>query len=183
MKFGDGSSSCVKINLKDLSQGDIDKLVADWLPSEKQLSRAMHSTIKKVSRWANAVAIKKIRADTGIPAGMLRQRIKLFRRGHTNRIYFGLNPISVISLDPKQTKTGISAKGGIKIPGAFIAESSASGSDCVFKRRGRNAYSIEYQRIYFDQEARRVIDVDIMPYIQGKFNKILEHELKWQMSK
>lgn len=181
MKLGDSGSNRIRMDLRDLSSYRIDKLVEDWLPTNQQLQTAINISVTKTAKWARTLAAKNIKADTGLPAVAVKRRVLLFRLGHTQRIYFGLNPIPVASLGAKQNKKGVRAKGGVDIPSAFIVD--MVDYDAVFKRKSGTRYPLEFQRVYFEDEARRVIQADIEPYIQGRFFKILEHELKWQMNK
>ncbi|WP_291329062.1 hypothetical protein [Desulfovibrio sp. UCD-KL4C] len=181
MYTGSGNSKTLQIGFRGLPQEKIDNLRDELFPSSEHFHKAMFIAIKKTARWAQTVAAKNIKADTGLPSKKIKERMRMFRRGNTMRLYFGLNPIPVSSLNPKQTKKGVSAKGGVNIPGAFIVDNGDGVA--VFKRRGSEAYSIEFQRVYFDVEAMRVIQADIEPHLQDKFYEILEHELKWQMTK
>lgn len=171
----------MKIGFKGLPQQRIEKLRDELLPDDEHWHKAIHIATKKTSRWAQARAAKHIKADTGLPSRKVKQRLKMYRRGKTYRLYFGLWPISVFSLNPRQTKKGVTAKGGISIPGAFIVDNGEMRG--VFTRKGKDRTPLKSEKIHYDAEALRVIQVDIEPYIQDKFFKILEHELKWQMSK
>lgn len=181
MNVSGGSKTTVRIGF-NLSDDKIGKVAENWLPDSRQLEAAINNAVNKTARWAKTLAAREIRAVTGLPAGKLKDRLKMFKLGFVRRIYFGLNPIPVSSLSPKRTKTGVKAKGGINIPGAFIVD-NGSGQSGVYKRRGKDAYSIDFLRVHFDEEALRIIRADIEPDLEKVFLKNLEHELKWQMSK
>jgi len=161
-----------------VSSGEVERIAKAFLPSEKLMRNATNAAIKKTLRWAMTLAVREIRYVTGLPAGVLRQRIQTFWRRGSGRLFLGLRPVPLWQLDPRQTNAGVTAKGGVKISGAFIAD--MLDHPAVFKRVGKANYPIEYQRVFFDDVARNVIEGDILPKIEGKFYNLLEHELKWR---
>ena len=171
---------------KDFTLGDADigPLVQKWLPTEKQLRQASATATKKTMQWARALAVREIRADKKIPAAMLRKRINIFRRRGRDgllRLFFGLSPIPAAWLDPKQNRTGVKLKGGESIAGAFVVD--LMGFDAVFKREGKDAYPLEYQYIYYHEQAMRIIRGEIIPQYQTHYLKYLEQELKWRTTR
>lgn len=166
----------------------IQAIADEWLPDKATMQKAMGAARKKTIRWAVAVAVREIRMQKPIPAAVLRARITgYFAEG---RIFFGLRPIPLFLLDPKQTRRGVKAKGGVDIPGAFIVD-SLEWENTVFRRNGRFKEvqgktkklwreMLDYERLHFEDEAHRVIKADIMPYIAAKYYKFLEHELSWR---
>ncbi|WP_243857835.1 hypothetical protein [Xylella fastidiosa] len=53
------------------------------------------------------------------------------------KVWYGLNPVPLLWLNPKATPSGVSALGGRQIKGAFIA--TVRGKRQVLKRLGRAA--------------------------------------------
>lgn len=154
----------------------IQAIADEWLPDKATMQKAMGAARKKTIRWAVAVAVREIRMQKPIPAAVLRARITgYFAEG---RIFFGLRPIPLWRLDPKQTRTGVTAK-GVRVPGAFVVDSFRYENE-VFKRVGPDSHPLTYERLHFEDEAHRVIKADIMPYIAAKYYKFLEHELSWR---
>lgn len=159
---------------------DISALVGRWLPDDKQLQQALATATRKTLRWARAAAVRAVRAETGLPADILRNRINVYIRTSNgrSRLFFGLRPVSASLLNPRQGKEGVRTKGGGRFPGAFIVD--MGDYDAVFSRVGKESHPLEYQRVFFHREAEQTIRADILPHWQAQYLKILEQELKWR---
>lgn len=94
------------------------------------------------------------------------------------RFYF--RPVTASALNPRQTSTGVSARGGHKWPGAFIAK-PAKGKPQVFRRQGESRYPLDVMRIDLTPRGplimRKVVERDTVRIFKKKF----EHELKWRL--
>lgn len=159
---------------------DLEPVVSAWLPDKKQLLQATRTATRKTLRWARALAVREVRAATGLPAAILRDRILVRMKTHNgrSRLFFGLHPIPAAKLAPRQGKAGVNTKGGGHIPGAFLVDLGSH--DAVFKREGKERYPLEYQRVYFHKQAERVIKGHILPEWEAVYLKNLEQELKWR---
>jgi len=162
--------------------GDVDMaaLVNSWLPDQKQLHNAVRSATRKTLRWARALAVREIRAETGLPAAILRDRIilRLTNNKDRARLFFGLRPVPATRLHPRQGKAGVKTKGGGLLSSAFLVDLGAY--DGVFKRVGKERYPLAYQRVFFHKQAERVIRGTIMPGWRDVYLKNLEQELRWR---
>lgn len=171
------SANAVRLKAGDV---DISGLVGRWLPDNRQLQQALATATRKTLRWASGAAVRAIRAETGLPADILRRRVNVYIRTSNgrSRLFFGLRPVSASHLSPRQGKDGVRTKGGGRFPGAFLVD--MGDYDAVFSRVGKERHPLEYQRIFFHKQAEQVIRVDILPHWQDRFLKILEQELKWR---
>lgn len=162
--------------------GDVDvaPVVQAWLPDEKQLLNATRSATRKTMRWARSLAVREIRAETGLPAAILRDRILIRVSSHKGRarLFFGLRPVPAAWLHPRQGRAGVNTKGGGSIQGGFVVD--MGNHDAVFKRAGKDRYPLEYQRIFFHKQAERVLRGAILPEWRAVYLKNLESELKWR---
>lgn len=172
-------SSSLRFEFKG-EEVDTSKLVSRWLPSEKQLRLAVYTATRKTLRWARSLAVRELRAETGLPAATLRRRITVNLNSYKGRarLFFGLRPVPAASLSPKQGKSGVKIKGGAQVSGAFLVD--MGNYDAVFKRVGDESHPLAYQRIYFHKQAERIIKGAIMPKWQSVYLKNLEQELKWR---
>lgn len=172
-----------------------ERVVSQWLPSEKQLNAALFTASKKLAQWARAEAVRHLKTETDLPPTLLRTRIKSYKRGKKRMsIFFGLRPVPVGALNPRQTRAGVSARGGMRIKKAFVVPMDEF--QAVFKRRSGEYHMVhtaggvevwreklDYQRLYFAGDAFDVIHSHIKPQLEAKFHTFLEHELKWRTSK
>lgn len=173
------SSQLFRVTADDM---DMTSLVEAWMPDQKQLLNAVRTATRKTLRWARTIAVREIRAETGLPAAILRDRISIHLTNSNGklsaRMFFGLRPIPASQLRPRQGKAGVQTNGAGLIRGAFLVDMGSH--DGVFKRVGKERYPLAYQRIHIHKQAERVIKGEILPNWQGVFLKVLEQELKWR---
>jgi len=88
-------------------------------------------------------AVSKIATETGLEARVIRAASRIRVGTHRDRltVWFGLNPIGLNKMRPKQTKEGVSA-GPARVPGGFIVKKIARN---VFVRKGRSRLPIVKQ--------------------------------------
>lgn len=171
----------MQINLKiEKSRADdYNALIEDLLPSQKVMQKSIISARRKAAKWVRTQLVRALSKETQIPASVLRNRVVLSRISIKGEVFIGLNPVSVSRLQPKQTKAGVKAKGGLHVQGAFVVD--ALEYKPVFKRVSDRAYPIEYQRRDIAKEGQRIIEGDILPKLSDKLYELLEHELKWRI--
>lgn len=158
---------------------DFNELVVDLIASPKVVQKSIISARRKAAKWLRTQVVRALSKETQIPASVLRNRVVLSRISIKGEVFIGLNPVSVSRLQPRQTKSGVKAKGGLHVQGAFVVDSMESNP--VFKRVADRAYPIEYQRRDIEKEAQRIIEGDILPKLSDKLYDLLEHELKWRI--
>ena len=105
-------------------------------------------------------------------------------RGAEAGVWYGLNPVALIRLGARQTSTGVSARGGRKVDGAFIARARGGGAQ-VFKRKGRERLPIVVQAADIEARATDYIQDDLAGAraFEQQFHRVFEHEIQWQMRK
>lgn len=158
--------------------------------TEAQVQRALRSTLSKLARWARSRATKGMAKEVKMNQTTFRRRLRVSkvrsasRGGSKVTVWFGLNPVGIIYLRPRQTSRGVSAMGGRHIRSAFIAtmESSKRG---VFKRRGKARLKIDLQREDIEDPGEKLMTDGLAksPEMEAKFVGIFERELRWQMRK
>lgn len=110
-------------------------------------TRAMNSTIS----WAQRSGQQTVIAAHGLPMksfGAESGRVLVRRaskRSSRASVWFGIDPIRAIHLDPRQTATGVTAAGQ-EFRGGFIA-TMTNGHRGVFVRKGRARLPIKEQSV------------------------------------
>lgn len=154
-----------------------------------QVQQALRSTVGKMTRWARTRSVRDLGKGLVVPQKVLRPRVKARRLQRTARgaeagVWYGLNPVALIRLGARQTRTGVSARGGRKVQGAFIARARGGGPQ-VFKRKGRERLPIAMQAADIEARAADYIQDDLAESraFEQQFRRVFEHEIQWRMRK
>lgn len=171
----------MQINLKiEKSRADeVGQLIEELLASEKVVQKSIISARRKAAKWVRTQLVRALSKATGAPSSILRRRVLISRIAIDGTVFVGVRPVAVSSLAPKQTKTGVKAKGGVQIKGAFI--SLEREGTPVFKRVTDKAYPLAFMRVDIAKAADRIIEGEILPLLSDKLYDFLEHELKWRI--
>lgn len=169
----------VRLTVEKARASDFNELVEDLLAPPHVVQKSIVSARRKAAKWVRTQLVRALSKETQIPASVLRNRVVLSRISIKGEVFIGLNPVSVSRLQPRQTKAGVKAKGGLHVKGAFVVQSMESKP--VFKRVSDRAYPLEYQRMEIEKEAQRIIEGVILPKLSDKLYDFLEHELKWRI--
>lgn len=172
------------INLNVNADG-LQRIVLDIMATEKQAERALRSTLSKMASWLRVRSLRGLSPHLQVSQKILRRRLKSFRlrssaEGGEITVWYGLDPIGMIYLNARQTKSGVTA-GKHRRDGAFIA-AGKNGSRQVFKRRGSARLPIEKQTLDIQDKAQTFIEDRLIgtAEFEAQFFKTFEHELKWQ---
>ncbi|MEN8282613.1 hypothetical protein [Acinetobacter gerneri] len=167
----------------DLDIDGIEAIVSTLQPSEKDVKIALKRALNKMAKWLSTRTNRGLSKELNLTQKILRRRLKkssiiTTSTGLSIRLFYGLNDVALIHLNPKQTKTGVTASKR-KVNGAFISKSKNQ----VFKRVGQERLPIEKQVDVIKQKADSYLEnTEFSSFeFQAQFLKILEHELKWQM--
>lgn len=170
----------------DIDAHQLAGLIDDLAATEKQAQKALNTTLTKMAAWIKTRSLKGLSAELKIQQKILRRRLKstrLQKRGDGSQVtvWFGLDAISMIYLQAKETKAGVKASGGRFVKGAFIAN-GANGNQMVFKRRGAKRLPIEKQTVKIADQTEEYIEDNLITSaeFETRFFQIFEHELKWQ---
>ncbi|MCP3940517.1 MAG: hypothetical protein GY710_03430 [Desulfobacteraceae bacterium] len=171
----------------DVDTGDLQQLALDLSATPKEVDRALRSTANRMAGWLKTKSAAGISKKLDIPQKVLRKRIHTLKssRGkgsNEKKIWFGLNPISLMSLNPKKTASGIKAR-GITVNGGFISMGKNRRLN-VFKRRGKKRLPIDKQSVGIYKESIQFIDNRLLASREFKsvFFKTFERNLKWWTS-
>ncbi|GAB6178594.1 hypothetical protein JCM16814_34850 [Desulfobaculum senezii] len=166
-----------------LDAASADRIARLFAADQKQIEAAMRRAVNKLGRWVRSTALTEGARDSGVQRKVLADRVRL-TLGKNKRgvqVWFGLWPVPLRLLKPKQTATGVSA-GPVDRRHAFIV-TGRDGKRDVFRRSGDSAYPIFKQYHSVDDEIRRVLEVDVFPRLDAQFSKFFEQELRWEVSK
>lgn len=165
----------------DINVEQLRVAVADVSATQAQAEKALLSTLAKFAAWLHAKSAKGLSTELGIQQKVIRRRLKKFglrkRNGGAEiTVFYGLNPIALIYLQPKKRAAGISASGGRYVPKGFIAKGQ------VFKRRGAKRLPIDKQVADIKDQADVYIEDNLLGTAEfdAKFFSLFEHELKWR---
>lgn len=164
----------------DIGAQGIEAIIAELEPTEKQANAALSRTLNRMAKWVQTRTTKGLSAELQVTQKIMRRRmrktsIQKTSTGWTIKLWYGLNEISLIHLNARKTKKGVTV-GKHKRDKAFIAKGQ------VFKRSRKGRLPIEKQTLEIKEKADSYIeDRAFSSGYQEQFFKTLEHELKWQM--
>lgn len=135
----------------------------------RAVREAVRDAVKAATRGGiRDYAVQKIAAETGLSATVIRKRARIKVGTHRDRltVWFGLNPVNLKDMKPKQDAEGVTA-GPARVPGAFIVKKLGGH---VFKRKagprstivkqvfdirdkGQDAARSVYEKLLIDFEA------------------------------
>jgi len=116
------------------------------------MPKATASTLNKVARKAQAVAVKRIAKDIGIKQMEVRKYLRIQKATWRNlriSVKSRGKRVPISKLSARQTKKGVTYRSQGKrklIPGAFIADVRVKGSPDVYKRQGKARFPLERLR-------------------------------------
>lgn len=179
----------------DIQPGQLELLAAELDATEAQIQKALASTFTRLARWVRTRATRGLSGDLKVPQKIIRRRIKfaMRRRRDGFKIWFGLDPVGLHEMKPRQTATGVTA-GKHKRPGAFLAQGIGGGEPLVFRRegekrimtrgryKGRLRQPIKRESLDIKEGADRFIEDQILNSTEfsEQFWKIFERELSWR---
>ena len=161
----------------------IQAVIDELEPTEKQAGKAMQRTLNRMAKWIQTRTVRGLSKELEMSQRIIRRRLKKSSilktsTGYSIKLFYGLNEVDLIHLNPRQTRKGVTA-GKRKVDGAFLAKSKHQ----VFKRVGKSRLPIEKQS--------EAIKAKADAYLEGaefnsvdfheQFFKTLEHELIWLM--
>lgn len=149
----------------------------------EQVEKAMRSAINRTVKWMQTRARRALMDELNIPSKVIRARLRyaLYNiESGRGRVWFGLDPVSVMRLSPRQTKTGVTARGE-QYQHAFIAR-GRNGNKHVFIRTGKGRKPLE--AVYKDlATGTDVFENHVFEGWDAFLYQRFEHELQWQKSK
>lgn len=172
----------LRVDAEGLQRAARDLGVTDVL-----VRQAMRSAVSKMARWARTRSARELGKGLAVPQKVLRPRVKVRRLRRTasrmeSAVWYGLNPVALIRLGARQTKVGVSARGGRSTAGAFIAQ-ARGGRQQVFKRKGRERLPITMQAADIEDRASDYLKHDLVEShaFEQQFRRVFEHEIEWRM--
>lgn len=165
---------------------NLEGVITDLAATEAQVQKALNSTLGKMATWLRSISAKGLSKELAIQQKVLRRRLKLFRlhrngNGAEIKVWYGLDPIAMVYMQPRQNKKGVRAYGGRFVQSGFIAAGS-NGNRQVFKRRGKERLPVDKQRADIVDKASIYIEDNLLgtEQFEAQFFKIFEHELQWR---
>lgn len=164
----------------DVNAQGIEAIIAQLDPTEKQAKAALQRTLNRMAKWLQTRTAKGLSKELMMTQKIIRRRLKKssiekVSNGFAIKLWYGLNDIALIYLNPRKTKKGVTA-GKHKRDGAFIAKGQ------VFKRKGKARLPLEIQVAEIKTKADQYLQSETYSVgFETQFFKTLEHELKWQM--
>jgi len=150
-----------------------------WEPAA---SSAMNKSIAKV----RTQVIRETASEAKVsPAKLIRRRLRTFK-ATAKKLRAGLGilvrPIPLIRLSgARQTRSGVSARGGHSHPSAFIntARSPGTGNKQVYRRLGKSRYPLEVLKVEVKEAAESALAAKISA-ARDHFVQILPREVLWR---
>lgn len=164
-----------------LDEDEINRVKRELVATHKQINIAMHRALRVTARKIRTKASKDLRLKLKVPSRIWKDRLRLYVRQKEGiyRIWFGLDPISLSRLNPRQTKRGVSAQGRVRRKGAFISKGGKN-KGLVFKRKGRERLPIDKQEFEVEEDVLIYIEDEIFPAFEEMFYQVFEKELRWE---
>lgn len=171
----------------EISTAEIERVAGSLGATPQIAEKAMNSTLSKMATWLKARSIKGLSKALIMQPKIIRRRLKALRlrkgsSGSLVRVWYGLDAVSLINLQARQTREGVKAYGGRFVKSAFIAK-GRNGNKQVFKRVGSARLPIKKQTDPIQQQADHYLDTETInsAAFMQQFFKVLEHELTWRM--
>lgn len=165
----------------DLDTEQLDQIKLDLMATDAEVQKALRTTFTKMARWVRTRSALGLSRELEVKAAIIRRRIKtsMVRGGGGLRVWYGLDPISLKELNPRQTREGVTA-GKHKRPGAFLSERLGGH---VFKREGKGRLPIKKQTLDIKDRADVFIEDEILgtDAFDAQFWRTFEHELAWRI--
>lgn len=147
--------------------------------SSKASDLAQNRAINLSASWAITHSARRVAAAVELPVGVIKRRLKLKRKSTLKQmravISFGMNPVALSSLNPRQTKRGVRAKKHF-VPSGFIAAVARTGQPAVWKRRTSTAYPIVFQKVEMEKEAKTIAEQLVLREAPLQFRKFFEKD-------
>lgn len=159
--------------LLDFDFSDFAK-VKEWAGiTMEELKEAVRLATMDTASWANKESAKDLGRELNVPYPAMRKRVKVKRRMMTfegalatARIWYGINPVSLKYLKPKQLEGGVQTQGkGIVMKG-FISDKLKGH---VFKRKGDARLPIEKQSLDVEHKAAAFLASTFEPKVSDYF--------------
>lgn len=164
----------------------LERVVVDLAATDAEVRKALSSTLRRMASWVRTRSTKGLSSELAIQQKVVRRRIKSTRLQRTGdgasiKVWYGLNPISLIYLQARQTGGGVKASGGRFVDSGFIAKGKSGGAQ-VFKRKGKGRLPIEKQKAEIESKAGGYLEGQVFNAtdFEAQFFKTFEHELKWR---
>lgn len=146
--------------------------------------RAGVAALNKATAKTRTQVLRDASKATRVPQKHIRRRTYFrranFRRLHTTILVYA-RPLSAGSMNPRQTKSGVTAAGR-KFQGAFVMK-SPNGATVVARRKGRKRLPVKAERIAIFTETKAAVDRHMGEAAREAFHEILPRELDWRLQK
>lgn len=166
----------------EVNPAELDRLIRDVGAIQSDAEKALKSTLIKMARWLKTRSVKGLSVQLQMKQNIIRRRLRATRvretaSGAETKVWYGLNNVGVVWLNPKQNGRGVSASGGRQYDQAWI------GKHQVFKRRGKSRLPIDPVKEPIKDKADNFLEHGIVSSIEfsDQFYKTFEHELSWRM--
>lgn len=157
--------------------------------TDTQVQQALKSTLSRMAGWLRRSTVPGAARAANVPQKIIRRRLFRYhiRRsgaGFYVNIGYGLKAVPLIWLNARQTRTGVSAYGGRRVPHAFIAR-TRGGTLQVFRREGKTRTPVEVLSEEIREPVEHYLSEDVIDRaaFEERFLKTFRHELEWRLSK
>ena len=149
-------------------------------PHQKAVREATREAVKSAVKLAGSgYALREMSQKTGVPTDVLKKmtRVKVSNKRDFMRVWFGLNPLNLRDLKPKQDSSGVTA-GPARVASGFIVKSLKGH---VFKRKGvarlpirKQVYDVRTQ----GEEAAKAVYNKMLDHFERNLPYVVEARLK-----
>jgi hypothetical protein len=149
-------------------------------PHQKAVREATREAVKSAVKLAGSgYAIREMAQKTGVPTAVLKKmtRVKVSNKRDFMRVWFGLNPLNLRDLNPKQDSSGVTA-GPARVASGFIVKKLKGN---VFKRKGFSRLPIRKQ--VYDvrtqgEDAAKAVYNKMLAHFERNLPYVVEARLK-----
>lgn len=161
---------------------EIERATLQLEATQREAEAALRSTVRRSSRWLATRIRRELAGDLRVTQRVLRRRMihgrVEIRNGRVSaRIWFGINPIDLTHLAPRQNRRGVRTRVGLH-PGAFMVRGR------VFRRVGGSRFPLVALKHQIEAAAVGVIRPAAMSaQFSSQVLKTYERELLWRISR
>ena len=147
----------------------------------KLISQAARKALTKTNNWLRIATMAELGYELRIDSKAMKSRFRVYKSGHTTRLWIGINDIAVHRLGTPQQKAN-----GVQVGEHFFEKAFISPMDSdellVWRRTGKQRSQIEMVKLDVSDEAEEIIG-SYAPEINRKFREYFHVEFQRALSR
>jgi hypothetical protein len=163
----------------DVNIAEVDALARSVGAVESVVRKAMDAALRRTARHVFTHVRRSVGRAANAPQKALKDRLRMRvrRERGTAVIWVGLNPLNPVRVGARQTRRGVTARGGRRWDRAFIANGK-NGRERVFRRTSKARLPLEAPMVSIEREVVAALQEADVPSATDFYFRTLRHELR-----